>query len=254
MIRFLGNILATVRGIALLLTMLFYLIGYAISRIFWKHTKESGLRLRKLWMSSMAYPILNLQVSVSGSASDQPALYVCNHRSFTDPIITSKYLNAFIIAKAEIADYPLISKGAEVTGIIYVKREEKDSRTDARNALVNMVKDGHNILVYPEGTISTTKHTLPFKKGTFIEAAKEGLAVVPVALEYRSPKDLWLISNIVGQYLSSFGKWKTEAKLTFGEPVRMEDGIALADHCESWINQEIARMHKGWTQMDFAEE
>ena len=235
----------------MILTMAFYLLGYTVTRIFWKHTRSSGLRLRKAYISQMAFPILNLKVKVEGKPFDGPALYVCNHRSFSDPIVISKYLNAFVIAKAEVANYPIINKGAEATGIIWVQRADKDSRTNARKAFVDVVKGGHNILVYPEGTISTTKNTLPFKKGTFLEAAKEGLTVVPVALEYRSKKDLWLIPNIVGQYLNAFGKWKTEAKLSFGTPMKMEDGIKLADDCEQWINAEIEKMQDGWSNMGF---
>ncbi|MGK0315403.1 MAG: 1-acyl-sn-glycerol-3-phosphate acyltransferase, partial [Saprospiraceae bacterium] len=232
----LQNTLAIIRGILLILMMAFYLLGYAVTRIFWKHTRSSGLRLRKAYMGQMAYPILNIKVQVEGKPCDGPALYVCNHRSFSDPIVISKYLSAFVIAKAEVAKYPIINKGAEATGIIWVQRTDKDSRTNARKAFVDVVKGGHNILVYPEGTISTTKNTLPFKKGTFLEAAKEGLTIVPVALEYRSKKDLWLIPNILSQYLNAFGKWKTETKLTFGPPLKMEDGIKLSDECEQWIN------------------
>ena len=174
------NILASIRGILVLLSMLFYLLGYAFSRLFFKHTKESGLALRLMWVRQMVYPIMNIKVEVKGAAGAEGALYVSNHRSFSDPLILSKYLNAFIIAKAEVGGYPLISKGAEVTGVIYVKREDKNSRTDARKAYVDVVKNGHNILVYPEGTVSTDKGTLPFKKGTFIEAAKEKIQVVPM--------------------------------------------------------------------------
>jgi len=248
------NILAIVRGILLILGMVFCLLGYAITRIFWKHTRTSGLKLRKFYIKYLAFPILNLKVELVGKPIDTPALYICNHRSFADPVVMSKYLNAFVIAKAEIANYPVINKGAEVTGIIWVQRTDKDSRANARKEFVEVVKGGHNILVYPEGTISLTKRTLPFKKGTFLGAAKEGLTVVPIALEYRSDKDLWRIHNIVGQYLNAFGKWKTETKLTFGPPMKMEDGALLADKCESWVNDELARMQEGWTQMNFDEE
>lgn len=248
------NILATIRGLLLIVMMALYLLGYAVTRIFWKHTRSSGLRLRKAYISQMAFPILNIKVKVEGKPFDGPALYVCNHRSFSDPIVSSKFLNAFIIAKAEIADYPIINKGAEVTGIIWVKRTDRKSRANARREFVEVVKGGHNILVYPEGTVSTNKNTLPFKVGTFRGAALEGLTVVPMALEYRSEKDLWTVHNIVGQYLRAFGKWKTETKLTFGPPLMMEDGNLLAAKCEKWINDELDKMHQGWTNVDFTEK
>ena len=248
------NILAAIRGILLIFMMAVYLMGYAVTRIFWKHTRTSGLKLRKAYVRQMAFPILNIKVKVEGQPHDSAALYVCNHRSFSDPVIISKFVNAFVIAKAEIADYPVINKGAEVTGIIWVKRTDRNSRANARRAFVEVVKGGHNILVYPEGTISTTKQTLPFKVGTFRGAAKENLTVVPVALEYRDERDLWTVHNIIGQYMRTFGKWRTETKLTFGPAMKMEDGNVLAEKCEKWVNDELAKMHEGWSRMEFENE
>jgi len=232
--------------------MLFYLLGYAITRLFIKHTKASGLKLRRRWVRQAAIPILNIDIEVTGKAHDQPALYVSNHRSFVDPLILSKYVDAFVIAKAEIAGYPLINKGAEVTGIIWVARGDADSRNNARKAFVDVVKNGNNILVYPEGTISTKQGTLPFKKGTFHEAAKEGIPIVPVAIEYKSPKDLWTISNIIWQYLRSFGKWKTKAKLVIGPVMEGTDGRVLAEECHQWINDQMTDMQTDWTDVDYS--
>ena len=245
------NIIAGLRALGIIFTMIFYLLCYAISRIFVKHTKQSGLTLRKAWISQMAYPILNLKVDVKGKPHDQSAVYVCNHRSFTDPIVISKYLNAFIIAKAEVASYPVINKGAEVTGILYVKREDKSSRTKTRQAFVDVIKSGHNVLVYPEGTISTRKEPLPFKKGTFFEAAKEDITIVPVAIEFKHEKDLWTISNFVGQYFNQFSKRKTEVKLSFGPPLKSTDGEKLIEQSYNWIRDELATMQKDWVEIDW---
>ncbi len=201
----------------------------------------------------MAYPILNIKTEVKGKAHHESALYVCNHRSFTDPIVISKYLNAFVIAKAEVASYPVINKGAEVTGILYVKREDKDSRVQARKAFVDVIKSGHNILVYPEGTISTKKNPIPFKKGTFFEAAKEGITIIPVAIEFKNEKDLWTIPNFVGQYFNQFSKWKTEAKLTFGPPLQSDDGEELLTAAYDWINTELNSMQEEWVEFEWSE-
>ena len=243
------NIIAALRGLGILVTMTFFLLFYAISRIILKHTKASGLNLRRNWITYAAYPILNLKVDVQGKPYDKPALYVCNHRSFTDPIVISKYLNAFVIAKAEVASYPLINKGAEVTGILYVKREDKTSRNQARRAFVDVIKSGHNILVYPEGTISTKQKPIPFKKGTFFEAAKEGITIVPVAIEFKNEKDLWTIPNFVGQYFNQFSKYRTEAKLSFGPPLLSDDGEKLLTDSYDWISNELTNLQKDWVDI-----
>lgn len=202
----------------------------------------------------MAFPILNLKVEVTGSPHDQSALYVSNHRSFTDPIAISKYLNAFVIAKAEVASYPVISKGAEVTGVLYVQREDKNSRIEARKAFIDVINAGYNILIYPEGTISTKKEPIPFKKGTFFEAAKENITVVPVAIEFKDQKDLWTIHNFIGQYFNQFSKWKTEVKLSFGPPLKSEDGEKLLSDSYNWIKIELDKMQKDWANIEWEQK
>lgn len=244
-------IIAAIRGIAILLTMVLFLMLYAISRIFFKHTKTSGLRLRKYWITYVAFPILNLKVEVKGKPQNSSALYVCNHRSFTDPIVLSKYLSAFIIAKAEVASYPVINKGAEVTGVLYVQRDDKNSRTETRKAFVDVIKAGYNILIYPEGTISTSQEPIPFKKGTFFEAAREGITIVPVAIEFRNQKDLWTIHNFIGQYFNQFSKWKTEVKLSFGPPLNSEDGEQLLSDSYEWIRTELLSLQKNWISFNW---
>jgi 1-acyl-sn-glycerol-3-phosphate acyltransferase len=227
--------------------MAIFLLVYGLSLLVSKHTPHRAFRLRRNWLR-LANWFLWIKTDVKGSPPITPALYVSNHRSFSDPLVLLKYLDAYVIAKAEVSSYPLINKGAEVTGIVYVKREDRDSRRATRDTMINTIKSGYNVLVYPEGTVGKEKHTLPFKIGTFIEAAKEGIPVVPIAIEYKSPKDLWMIPNFLKQYMYQFSKWKTEVRLEFGPVLKSDDGEELHRLTEGWVNQKISEMQKGWSQ------
>jgi 1-acyl-sn-glycerol-3-phosphate acyltransferase len=224
---------------------------YLFSLLFSKHTKERAFRLRKNWLR-IALKILNVKVKIEGKQVDYPALYVSNHRSFSDPLIVLRYLDAFVIAKAEVSKYPLINKGAELTGIVYVDRNNQDSRKATREKMIEVIEKGYNILVYPEGTVGKNLDTLPFKKGTFMEAAANGINIVPIAIEYKSSKDLWLIPNFLKHYLQQFSKWKTEVKCKFGPIISSHDGEQLHNEAYNWINSEIKSMQKNWS--DFAIE
>jgi len=149
-------LLAIFRALLLIITMTVYLLCYAVTRLIWKHTPESSFKLRRHWVSNMCLPILNIKVEMKGTPPKGGTLCICNHRSL-----------------------------AEVTGIIWVKRDSKDSRAATRQAYIDTIAKGYNVLVYPEGTVSTQKETLPFKRGTLNEAAKNGFKVVPAAIEYR---------------------------------------------------------------------
>ena len=222
---------------------------YAVSCIFWKHTPERAFKLRKHYLRYYCGPILNISIEKKGDPSGTPALYISNHRSFADPIVLCRFLDAFVIAKAEVMNYPIINKGAELTGVIWVNRQDQHSRNHTRSKMVETIQSGYNILVYPEGTVGKERHTLPFRKGTFMEAAENNIPVVPVAIEFKSAKDLWVHEKFLPQYLYQFSKWKTEVKLTFGKPIIENDGNLLHHEAFQWVNHEIANMQKGWSEV-----
>ncbi len=221
------------------------LLGYSISLIFSKHTDKRAFRLRRNFCR-ISNKILNIQYSSEGTPAEETALYVCNHRSFSDPMVLTIFLEAWVVAKAEIANMPVINHGAKVTGIIYVKRDSLNSRKATRDAMIENLKKGRNILVYPEGTTNDEKYLLPYKKGTFKEAATHGFAVVPVAMEYGHDKDLWKNRGLFAQFFRQYSKWKTQVKLAFGPVLKSSDGEYLRQEAMKWTNQTIHEIHKGW--------
>jgi len=106
-------------------------------------------------------------------------------------------------------------------------------------------------LVYPEGTVGVTPETLKFSKGTFTEAVKNNIPVVPIALEYRDTKDMWQNTNVLQHYYSQFATWKTEIKMSFGPAMTANDGPALSLKAHDWINQELKEMQKDWSRVNW---
>jgi 1-acyl-sn-glycerol-3-phosphate acyltransferase len=232
--------------------MIVWMLTYSASRIVLPHTPASSLAMRRHWLRWIGFPVLNLHVIIKGKAATQSAIYVANHRSFADPVVLCNFIDAYVIAKAEVANYPIINQGAKLTGVIYVKRENKESRNEVRDMMIQTVKKGNNVLVFPEGTVGVNKTTVDFRPGTFFEAAEHNVPIVPVAIEYRSEKDLWLIPNFVKLFLSQFSKWKTEVKVTIGEPMVSNDGEYLRTESRKWIDQQLHSFHNNWTQVDYS--
>lgn len=228
--------------------MVIYMLSYAVSCLVVPHSKNRALNLRAHFLRYVALPVLNIHVIKQGDIADIPALYVANHRSFSDPLVICRYLKAFVIAKAEVSGYPIINKGAQLTGVIWVDRQDKGSRTSTRDKMIETIKEGYNVLVYPEGTVGTDKLTLPFRKGTFIEAAAHNIPVIPIAIEYKSPKDLWVLEKFIPQYLYQFSKWRTEVKIHISRPIYHTDGQELHDLAQSWIDYHLSEMQKGWSE------
>jgi 1-acyl-sn-glycerol-3-phosphate acyltransferase len=241
--------LAALRALLIFSGMLGYMLFYGLSCIFVPHSPQRALRLRAHYLVYYCCPILNINIQISGAPHAKTALYVANHRSFADPIVLCRYIPAFVIAKAEVKSYPIINIGAELTGVIWVNRQDTESRMQTRSKMIEVIQSGFNVLVFPEGTVSLTKNTLPFKKGTFLEAAGNNIPVVPVAIEYQSPKDLWMKEKFIPQYFHQFSKWKTTVKISFGAPLRNPDGLQLYAEAQHWINNELTSMQVGWSKV-----
>ncbi|MBK7522967.1 MAG: 1-acyl-sn-glycerol-3-phosphate acyltransferase [Saprospiraceae bacterium] len=249
MVKLILNIVALIRGLIVFGSMLGYMLMYGITRIVKKHNAEAAFGLRRIWINTIGLPVLNIHVEKKGEVYDKPAIYIGNHRSFADPVVVCRYVDAFVIAKAEVASYPIINKGAELTGVIWVNRNDKNSRKETRSKLLEIWSQGYNVLVFPEGTVGTDPTTLPFKMGTFIEAAQNNIPIVPFAIEFKSKKDLWVIKQFIPQYVYQFSKWKTSAKFYIGEPILDNDPESLKSKTQSWIDTNLKEMQKDWSEV-----
>lgn len=242
-----SKIIAAIRAIIIVLSMSIMLLLYMLTRLILPHNDTTSFRLRRRWIRWFGKPVMGLRTEIEGRMAQVPAIYVCNHRSFSDPIVNSMAIDAYIIAKAEIASYPIINKGAETTGIIWVDRGSRDSRLATREAMVTAITEGRNILVYPEGTVSNKETVLPYKRGPFKTAAQNGIPVVPVVIEYRDEKDLWMTGSLMDQYFRQFGAWSTHVKMRIGEPLQSADDAFLYETVVRWTESTLKELQAGWS-------
>ena len=185
----------------------------------------------------------------TGTISDQPALIISNHRTLLDPVIQAAYLDAYIIAKASVSKLPMISQGARLTGIIFVKRDKLKSRHAARLKSEEVLKSGQNVLVYAEGTTYATQRTGKFKIGTFGIAADLNIPVIPITIEYPEAKDFWFEGSMARQIFGQVGAWRTRAKLRIGAPIKNTEAKVLLEQIQSHIDQNLLEMQDGWSEV-----
>ena len=237
------------RSILVLLNTLFQMTLLAIDSLIHGKSIERGFKHRRIW-AKRCLKILGIKMDeVNGSFEGQPALLISNHRSLIDPIIQLAYFDTFIIAKAEVSKLPIISSGAQMTGIIFVQRNRLRSRLGARNKTEEILKSGYNVLVYAEGTTGTDRVSSPFKPGTFAVASKSDIPVIPISIEYPDRKDYWYDKGMASQMIQQIGAWSTYAKMHIGEPIQMTDTKALMSRTKDTIDQNLLRMQSGWSNI-----
>ncbi len=148
--------------------------------------------------------------------NDRAALFVPNHRSVFDIILTYplwKRQTAYV-AKKEIKKVPVFSAWMSFMNCQFLDR--KDLRAGLKVILkcVDLINEGINVVIFPEGTRNKGGEALqPFHDGSLKIAEKAGCPIIPVA-----------INNSDGVFEKQFPKLKKQiVTIEFCKPVYPND-------------------------------
>ena len=113
---------------------------------------------------------------------DASYVFVSNHQSIYDiPIVFANIpFELRIIAKSSLGAFPVLGWHLRYTGHLLVDRARAGVATLRK--IVGLMRCGHSLIVFPEGTRSTDGKVGRFKAGLFLAAVESGLPVVPVAI------------------------------------------------------------------------
>ena len=133
--------------------------------------------------------LLRIRVHASGIERiprDAKILFVENHRSNFDPIVTwyalKKWKMAFI-SKPENFRIPLFGRIIRKCCFLPIDRENpRNAIVTIQKAAALLEKGTLSVGVYPEGTRSKTRELLPFHNGVFKIAQKAGAPIVVLCI------------------------------------------------------------------------
>ncbi|MBA4603705.1 lysophospholipid acyltransferase family protein [Thermoactinomyces mirandus] len=111
-----------------------------------------------------------------------PVVLCCNHISNLDPplLAVSIERKVHFMAKAELFRIPVLGSLIQRLGAFPVKRGAGDRQ--ALKKAIQLLKDGHTVGIFPEGTRSKTGEMGPFHFGAALIALKGKAPIVPVAI------------------------------------------------------------------------
>ncbi len=116
-----------------------------------------------------------------------PVLLVSNHESHLDGMIFGAYLYAHLkrhicfLAKQSLRRVPFIGRGLVSCGAVFVNTDGADIA--AYRDMVEHLRRGDILCIFPEGTRSKDGAIHAFKEGAFRIAKTAKVAIVPVHLE-----------------------------------------------------------------------
>jgi 1-acyl-sn-glycerol-3-phosphate acyltransferase len=218
---------------------------FGIAGFFWavlrgKSKEEAGPRLRRWWLSHVPWK-LGLHMELRGEPYKGTCLYVGNHITYIDPVVVLTHVDANVVAKAEVSRWPLLGYGASIVGTIFVKREEKNSRTETAKAIREALENKISILVFPEGTTSAGPATLPFRPRSFDAAFLAGVPVQPVAIHYDSPSVAYIGNHtFLPHFFRLFRMKEIHGTVEFGPTLYGED---TCERARQWINDTLLKQN-----------
>ena len=129
--------------------------------------------------------------------SDLPVLYVANHESFFDVLLTLTKLPGTIcfVAKKQFGKVPIFGQALALYNTLFIDRDNIKQGLQTILKAIENVKSGMSVFIFPEGTRSRDGKMNDFKEGSMKIAVKSGCPIVPIA-----------ISNTANVYENHFPK------------------------------------------------
>lgn len=148
--------------------------------------------------------------------SDTAVLYVANHRSYFDILLT--YVRVprptGYVAKKEMLRYPLLVNWMKNLHCLFLDRDNIKEGLKTILHGVEEVKSGISICIFPEGTRNKVQDTfLPFHEGSFKIAEKAHCPIIPIA-----------INNSAGVFEDHLPRMKpAHVVIEYGQPILMSE-------------------------------
>lgn len=117
--------------------------------------------------------------------ADEAVLYIGNHQSYFDIVITYGLMPGFtgFVAKNGILKVPVLSSLMRYMNCLFLDRDDIRQGMQTILSAIDLIKEGISVCIYPEGTRNHHPDTfLEFHKGSFKIAQRTDCPVVPVTV------------------------------------------------------------------------
>jgi 1-acyl-sn-glycerol-3-phosphate acyltransferase len=194
--------------------------------------------------------IFGVRLSIEGEATDEPALYVSNHVSWTDIPIIGALSDVTFLSKDEVARWPVVGTLATRSGTLYIRRGGKNAANEASDVITFSLIRGQSVLVFPEGTTTRGESVRRFHPRLFAAAQLAERLVQPVTLRYldadgrHDPDAAWVGDDPLGPHLwRLLGRRRNPVAVTFGPALsaRGSERRALAEQAHARVAAALER-------------
>jgi len=112
------------------------------------------------------------------------AIFISTHQSILDFPALSTFIRKYLFfANVNLGSLPLIAYICNLAGVSYISGKGIDKISKIYDDFEKHLKDGKNIIFFPEGTRHVDCKLKPFKRGAFRLSKKTSKPIVPIVME-----------------------------------------------------------------------
>lgn len=225
----------------LILTIPVFFVEWLIGKFNRNARDYSSLRIVQ-WGFKTILKVTGVNVTVIGEerVPDEPVLFIGNHRSFFDILLTysrCRRLTGYV-AKKEMLRYPLLRDWMKRLYCLFLDRSTPREGLKTILQAIEYVKNGISICIFPEGSRNKGEELtmLPFKDGSLKIAEKTGCPIIPISMNNTI--------DIFEKHLPRIKK--THVVIEYGKPIYpneldKETKKHLGDYCKNIILETIRK-------------
>ncbi|MGA6099309.1 lysophospholipid acyltransferase family protein [Stutzerimonas marianensis] len=135
------------------------------------------------WFLARLTAALPVEVRLTGERPTRPMLWLANHQSWSDIPLLGMLVPMTFLAKAEVRQWPLLGWLAAQAGTRFIQRGQGDTLALGRQ-LGDHLRQGRNLLIFPEGTTTDGTSLRPFHPRLLACAVETATPIQPVAIRY----------------------------------------------------------------------
>ncbi len=118
-------------------------------------------------------------------------ILIANHPSAFEDLAIPAWFDVDNLAKAEVREWWIVGRISAAAGTLYVQRESRSSRAAAAAELLEAVRAGRNVALYPEGGVKGKRVYGMFHYGAFDVSLRTGIPILPVFIHYEAQDDFY---------------------------------------------------------------
>jgi len=174
----------------------------------------------------------------------KPVIFISNHLSNSDALVLNHILkdqDLTFVAGIKLSKNPITNMGILIVKTTPIKPNSPDK--DGIKRIISIVKDGNNVLLFPEGTRSRTGEMIEAKKGILLIAKLTKAELVPVGI-WGTEKLLPIDNKDMAAEHFHYADVKTK----FGKPFMLpekekdEDRKEYEDRAMDYIMRRVANL------------